>query len=164
MALQIISADQRLAEAQGKTTIALFGPYGIGKTSLLYTLPTETTLCLDLEAGMKAVQSWPGESSRIRSFADALDIACLIGGVDPAADSQSFFSEGHYGHVQQIYADLIDTIASKQIIFVDSITDLTRQGLAWARSTKRVLRKAGISPRAYCAPSSIALLASTRPT
>ena len=64
---------------------------GIGKTSLLYTLPTDTTLCLDLEAGMKAVQSWPGESSRIRTFADALDIACLIGGVDPAADAQSFF-------------------------------------------------------------------------
>ena len=29
MTLQIISADQRIAEAQGKTTIELFGPAGV---------------------------------------------------------------------------------------------------------------------------------------
>ena len=34
MALRIVSADQRLAEANGKTTVALFGPSGVGKTSL----------------------------------------------------------------------------------------------------------------------------------
>ena len=134
MTLQIISADQRLAEAQGKTTVALFGPTGVGKTSLLKTLPPETTLCLDLEAGLLAVQDWPGESVSIRTFADALDIACLIGGVDPAADPQGFFSEGHNSHVRQIYAGLIDTIAAKQNIFVDSITDLSRQAWAWAKT------------------------------
>ena len=33
---------------------------------------------------MKSVQDWPGDSIPIRSWLDAVDIACLIGGVDPA--------------------------------------------------------------------------------
>ena len=81
MTLRIVTADERLAEAGGKTTIALFGPTGAGKTSLLKTLPPEATLCIDLEAGMKSVQSWRGQSISIRTFPDAVDIACLIGGV-----------------------------------------------------------------------------------
>ena len=32
---------------------------------------------------MKAVQDWQGDSIPIRSWLDAVDIACLIGGVDP---------------------------------------------------------------------------------
>lgn len=134
MALRIVTADERLAEAQGKTTIALFGPSGVGKTSLLKTLPADETLCIDLEAGMKSVQDWPGMSIAIRSFPDALDVACLIGGVNPAADANSFFSEGHYGHVCRTYAELVPVIADKHIIFVDSITDLTRQAMAWAKA------------------------------
>ena len=86
MALRIITAEQRLAEANGKTTIALFGPSGVGKTTLLKTLPPKATLCIDLEAGMKSVQDWPGASIPVRSFIDFRDLAVLIGGPDPAAD------------------------------------------------------------------------------
>ena len=139
MALRIITADQRLAEARGKTTVALFGMAGVGKTSLLKTLPVETTLCIDLEAGMKSVQDWPGMSISIRSFPDAVDIACLIAGVNPAADPNSFFSEGHYNHVCQTYADLVPVVADKLIVFVDSITDLTRQAMAWAKTRPEAL-------------------------
>jgi hypothetical protein len=134
MPLRIVTADERLAEARGKTTIALFGMAGVGKTSLLETLPAEETLCIDLEAGMKSVQDWPGMSVSIRAFPDAVDIACLIGGIDPAADANGFFSEGHYRHVCQTYADLVPVIAEKRIVFVDSITDLTRQAMAWAKT------------------------------
>ena len=134
MSLRIITAEQRLTEAQGKTTMAIFGPSGAGKTSLLKTLPPEETLCIDFEAGMKSVQDWPGMSIPVRTFADAIDIACLVGGVNPAADPNSFFSEGHYQHLSQTYADLLPMIAAKRIIFVDSITDLTRQAMAWAKT------------------------------
>jgi hypothetical protein len=134
MALRIISADQRLAEASAKTTAAIFGVSGVGKTSLLKTLPPQETFCIDLEAGMKSVQDWPGDSISVRSFADALDIACLVGGVDPAADEKTFFCESHYRHLVESYPDLARTIASKRIIFVDSITDLTRQAMAWAKT------------------------------
>jgi hypothetical protein len=134
MTLHIVTADERLAEANGKTTMAIFGPPGVGKTSLLRTLLASTTLCVDLEAGLKSVQDWEGDSIPIRSWLDAVDSACLIGGVDPAANPSAFFSEGHYRHVAATYSDLVRLIASKRIIFVHSITELTRQCMAWAKT------------------------------
>ena len=41
MTLHIVTADERLAAANSKTTVAIFGPPGVGKTSLLKTLPAE---------------------------------------------------------------------------------------------------------------------------
>ena len=134
MSLRIVSADERLSAANNKTSLAIFGPPGSGKTSLLKTLPAADTICLDLEAGMKSVQDWPGDSIPVRSFADAIDIGCLVGGINPAADPNGFFSEGHYQHLSQTYPDLVRMIAGKRIVFVDSITDLTRQAMAWART------------------------------
>ncbi len=134
MALRIITADERLSEDAGKTTMAIFGPSGAGKTSLLKTLPPAETLCIDLEAGMKSVQDWRGDSIPVRSFPDALDIACLVGGINPSADPSGFFSEGHYRHLSETYPDLVQMIAAKRVIFVDSITDLTRQAGAWAKT------------------------------
>ena len=134
MSLKIITADERLSGASAKTTMAIFGPTGAGKTSLLKTLPPTETLCLDFEAGMKSVQDWKGESISIRAFTDAIDIACLIGGVNPAADPNGFYSEGHYQHLSQTYPEMVQMINDKRIIFVDSITDLTRQAMAWAKT------------------------------
>ena len=94
MTLHIVTADERLAAANSKTTVAIFGPPGVGKTSLLGTLLASTTLCVDLEAGMKAVQDWPGDSIPIRSWLDAVDIACLIGGVDPCGRPQRVLLRG----------------------------------------------------------------------
>lgn len=133
MGLRIVTVDQRLADANAKTTMAIFGPSGVGKTSLLKTLPPAETLCIDLEAGMKSVQDWAGDSIPVRTFGDAVDLGCLVGGINPAADPNGFFSEGHYQHVSQTYADLVRLVATKRIIFVDSITDLTRQAMAWAK-------------------------------
>jgi hypothetical protein len=134
MSLRIVTADERLSAANNKTSAAIFGPPGAGKTSLLKTLPPKETLCLDLEAGMKSVQDWPGDSIPVRTFTDALDIGCLVGGVNPAADPNGFFSEGHYQHLAQAYPDLVRLLASKSIVFVDSITDLTRQAMVWAKT------------------------------
>ena len=134
MSLRIVSADERLSAANNKTSLAIFGPPGSGKTSLLKTLPAADTICLDLEAGMKSVQDWPGDSIPVRTFADAIDIGCLVGGINPAADPNGFFSEGHYQHLSQTYPDLVRMITGKRIVFVDSITDLTRQAMAWART------------------------------
>ena len=43
MALRIITADERLAEANLKTTAVILGPSGVGKTTLLKTLPEAFT-------------------------------------------------------------------------------------------------------------------------
>jgi hypothetical protein len=134
MALRIVTADQRLAEANSKVTMVIVGPSGVGKTSLLRTVSPNTTLCLDFEAGLKSVQDWRGDSIPIRTFPDALDIACLIGGVNPAASPEQPFSEAHCRHVAQLYPELVQMIATKRLIFVDSITDLTRQAMDWAKT------------------------------
>lgn len=139
MNLRILSADERLQEAQGKTTMALFGPSGAGKTTLLKTLPPKETLCIDLEAGLKSVQHWPGDSIPVRRFADAVDIACLIGGANPAAQPDEHFSAAHHAHLRAQHPELAARIDSKRIIFVDSITDLTRQAMAWAKTRPEAL-------------------------
>ncbi|MBA5724588.1 AAA family ATPase, partial [Candidatus Liberibacter sp.] len=59
--LPIISVDQRLNETKGIKG-CIFGKSGIGKTSLLWTLPEESTLFIDLEAGDLPVKEWKGAS------------------------------------------------------------------------------------------------------
>jgi len=135
MPVRIVTADERLSAAQNKTSVAIFGPPGVGKTSLLKTLPADQTVCLDLEAGMKSVQDWPGASIPIRSFVDFRDLAVLIGGPDPAADPNAWYSAQHHQHARNVYAGtgIEEFLASKSIVFVDSITDLTRQVMTYAK-------------------------------
>ena len=83
---------------------------------------------------MKSVQDWRGDSIPVRCFEDAVDIACLIGGVNPAADRPGFFSEAHYQHLAAQHPDLVAHGRGQAIIFVDCITDLTRQAMAWAKT------------------------------
>ncbi len=134
MTLRIVTADERLSSAANKTTIALFGPSGVGKTTLLKHLPERETLCIDLEAGLKSVQDWRGDSIPVRCFEDAIDVACLVGGVSPAAGDGTMFSQVHYQHLAKQHPDLVQLIAGKSVVFLDSITDLTRQAMAWAKT------------------------------
>ena len=133
--VRIVTAEQRLSAANNKTSLAIFGLPGVGKTTLLKTLPADKAVCLDLEAGMKSVQDWPGASIPVRGFGDFRDLAVLIGGADPAADPNAYYSERHYQHVRSVYAGsgLEEFLAAKPIVFVDSITDLTRQAMVFAR-------------------------------
>jgi hypothetical protein len=133
--LRIVTAAERLSAANNKTSVAIFGPPGVGKTTLLKTLPADKTVCLDLEAGMKSVQDWRGASIPVRNFADFRDLAVLIGGADPAADANGWYSERHFQYVRSALAGsgLEAFLATTPIVFVDSITDLTRQAMTFAR-------------------------------
>ncbi|MCU0853770.1 MAG: ATP-binding protein, partial [Rhodobacteraceae bacterium] len=91
--------------------------------------------CLDLEAGLKSVQDWRGDSIPVRSFTDFRDLVVLIGGHDPAQHPQSWYGAEYHAWLQQQYlgTGIEDFLARKRIVFVDSITDLTRQAMAYAR-------------------------------
>ena len=130
MTLRIITADQRL----NSTTIKgqIWGRAGIGKTSLLWTLNPETTLAIDMEAGMLSVQGWEGDAVTIRSWPEARDIACWLGGVNPAMRQDQSYSQAHYDHVCEELGDPA-ALEKYQTIFVDSTTIAARLCLQWAQ-------------------------------
>ncbi|WP_353272096.1 ATP-binding protein [Wolbachia endosymbiont (group B) of Apomyelois bistriatella] len=130
--MKIINSKERAKMVTG-VKIVIFGPYGIGKTSLLKTLDESTTLCLDFEAGLLAVQDWKGDSTEIRTWSQARDIACLIGGPNPALKSDQAYSQKHYEHVCSKHKDLLSEISKYRSIFIDSITVASRLCLLWAR-------------------------------
>lgn len=131
MPLKLVTATERLNERNLKVTMAIFGVWGVGKTSLLHTLDQDTVLFLNFEAGDKSVQTHVAHEFKIRTWQDALDIACLIGGVNPALPDVAPFSPAHHKHVTEVYAEV--DVDRYKTIFVDSITDLTRLAMQWAR-------------------------------
>jgi hypothetical protein len=130
--MKITNSSERAKTITG-VKIVIFGPYGIGKTSLLKTL-NEPTLCLDFEAGLLAVQDWKGDSISIRTWNEARDIACLIGGPNPALKADSAYSQRHYDHVSSKYKELFPELSKYRCIFIDSITIASKLCLTWAKS------------------------------
>jgi hypothetical protein len=135
MPVRIVTADERLAAAANKTSAAIFGPPGCGKTSLLLTLPAERTVAIDLEAGMKSVQAWRGVSVPVRSFPDFRDLAVLVGGPDPSVEPNGYYGARHHQYATGLYrgSGIPGLLAERSIVFVDSITDLTRQAMVFAK-------------------------------
>lgn len=124
--LELITANQRLAEMARKVSIVVGGRAKVGKTSLLLTLPADDTLALDAEAGLKSIEGrWDGNSVPVRSWPDALNIACLLAGPDPARSDNESFSGAHYAYCTKEFGGIVDP-AKYRTIFVDSITDITR--------------------------------------
>lgn len=130
MALKIITAAERLAEHTGIHG-QIWGKYGIGKTSLLHTLPAETTLALDLEAGMLSVQDWKGRSVAVRTWPDVRDITCLICGPNPALPEDAPYSQAHFDFVKETYSAF--DLSKLETVFVDSTTNAGRYAFQWAK-------------------------------
>jgi hypothetical protein len=128
--MKIISAEERLKQQTG-VKMAIFGCYGVGKTSLLKTLD-EPTICLDFEAGLLAVQDWNGDSITVRTWEEARDIACLIGGANPALKATSAYSQKHFDAVKTKWKDC--DFSKYECIFIDSITIASKLCLTWCKS------------------------------
>lgn len=132
MSLKIITKDERLKTQTG-ITVVVTGPAGIGKTSLLKTIDTPT-ICLDIEDGMGSVKDWKGESITIKTWNQLRDIACLLGGPNPAARSDQPYSQKHYEHVCDRDQDTAQKLSKYQCIFFDSLSFASKLCLTWAQS------------------------------
>ena len=130
MALQIITADQRLAEKKGHK-IVVCGASGVGKTTLARTLVPETTLFMDLEAGDAAIEGHPIDVVRPRTWTECRDLACFLGGSNPSIAEDQPYSQAHYDYVAQLYGDGGDVWQKYDTLFVDSITVAGRLCFQW---------------------------------
>lgn len=128
--MQIIKASDRMKE-RGGIKAALFGPSGIGKTTLLKTLDPNTTLFFDLEAGDLAVEDWGGDAVRPRTWDDCRSLAALIAGPNPALRDEQPYSEAHFNHVNKDGG--AEAFADYQTIFIDSITVAGRLCFQWSQ-------------------------------
>jgi hypothetical protein len=131
--LKIISAAERLQQKSAIKGI-ISGPSGIGKTSLVRTLDADTTLILDGEAGLLALEGVPVDSIPLRDWETARNLACWIGGANPAKRPDEPYSQAHFDF---LCAD--DQYGSRQAlekydtIFVDSITVASRLCFQWCK-------------------------------
>ncbi|MBF0190251.1 MAG: ATP-binding protein [Magnetococcales bacterium] len=130
-ALPIITAEQRMAEKHG-IKMCIFGKSGIGKTSLLWTMDPHITLFFDLEAGDLAVEGWPGDTIRPRTWSECRDFAVFIGGPNPALRDDQSFSQAHYSAICEKFGDPA-ALDKYQTIFVDSLTVAGRLCFHWCK-------------------------------
>lgn len=131
MSLPLILADQRMAERRGIKAV-IFGKSGIGKTSLLMTLDPATTLFIDLEAGDLAVEQWPGDTIRPRTWEECRDLAVFIGGPNPALREDQTYSVAHHASVVEHYGNP-SVLDRYETIFIDSITVASRLSFQWCK-------------------------------
>jgi hypothetical protein len=140
----IMTADERLSQP-GRTNIVITGASGSGKTTLARTLPAETTLFIDLEAGTKALADWRGDIIKVREAATKLNVhpwelcralACIMCGPDPAADPNDTanpYSQVNYNTYCQ-HLGGPEAFAKYTAVFWDSATVAARHCFAWCQT------------------------------
>ncbi len=127
--LKIISADERMAQNKGVKAL-IVGPAGVGKTSLLRTLDPDKTLFIDLEAGDLAVQDVKIDTFQPRTWEECTDLACYLGGPNPALPPTAKFSQAHYDAVVESMGGT-EALSKYDTYFVDSITVAGRLCFKW---------------------------------
>src|SRR5262245_29470686 len=142
--MKIISADQRLSEPRGiKFLIA--GPTGVGKTSLLRTcafppvIDLTEVLFVDGEAGDLAVQDLAVDTIRVDDWPTARNLAVRIGGPNPSFAPSNCYSKAHFEAV----GEALENLVRYRLIFVDSITAISRLSLRWAEQQPEAFTRTG---------------------
>jgi hypothetical protein len=124
--MKLIGAEERLAEKRGLSAL-IVGPTGVGKTSLVATLSSETLskmLYIDSEKGDFPVAHLQFDSVRLETWRDAMNLAAVIGGPNPALPQASAYSTAHY---TQVAADPeFARFANYQTYVFDSLTAMSQ--------------------------------------
>lgn len=127
--LKIISADERMAQDKGVKAL-IVGPAGVGKTTLLRTLDGKSTLFVDLEAGDLAVQDVKVDTFQPRTWEECRDLACYLGGPNPALPATAVYSQAHYDAIAESMGGPA-ALDKYETYFLDSITVAGRLCFRW---------------------------------
>jgi hypothetical protein len=76
------------------------------------------------------VADLPVASVRPRQWSECRDLACALGGPNPALPATAAYSEAHYNEVMK--SSELASLASYQILSVDSLTAAARLSFTWA--------------------------------
>ena len=134
MPVRIVTADERLSAAQNKTSIAIFGPPGRQDLAAEDAAAGQDRLSRpggghEVGAGLARCQH---PDPQLRRFPRSR-------GADrwprSGCGPKSWYSAQHHRMRAGVYAGsgIEEFLATKSIIFVDWITDLTRQAMVYAR-------------------------------
>lgn len=151
MSLKIISADERAAKPSAIKGV-IGGPSGIGKTTLAWTLDPETTLFIDAEAGMLALEGWSGDSIDINDEATRFGvhpwemsraIASMLSGPVVGHSPEQAYSQPYYNYWASRMGDPAGLFGKYRTIFVDSITVASRHAFHWSKQQPQAFAKTG---------------------
>ena len=140
--LKIITADERMAQDKGVKALVV-GPAGVGKTTLLRTLDTKSTLFVDLEAGDLAVQR-----SR-RRHVPAADLGRVSRSGLLSRRSKSGIAGDVLSTARRITMRCVETMGSADALekystyFIDSITVAGRLCFGWCEQQPESLNDRG---------------------
>src|SRR5262249_57477322 len=111
----------------------IMGMCGGGKKWLLRTLNMEMlawTAFVDIEAGDIAVSDLEVACVRPRTWNECRDIACALGGPNPALPANAVYSEAHYNEV--VKDPELARLATYTGLFIDSVPSPRRRCFTWA--------------------------------
>ena len=145
--LTIIKAKDRLKKAPS-VKMAIFGPPGIGKTRSILTLDHKTTLLVDLEAGTLSIEGrekWKGDKLSARTWEEARDLACLLGGPNPALKNGQPYSFSHYEKVRKENPGV--DLTPYNTLFIDSISKVSTFCFQWAQQQPECMKNGRLDTR-----------------
>lgn len=141
MAIPIIRAEDRMARRRTLKT-GVVGVPGIGKTSLIWTLPPEKTLHVEIEDGDLSVAKWPGDVFQPKTWDQFRDLVVAISGPVPTAGIGQPYTETHYTKVCKEIGDL-SHFARYEYVVIDSLSALSRLCLQWAKAQPQSMTEKG---------------------
>ena len=138
MEIKMLSAEDRKKQPIFTSGVVL-GKAGIGKTSLLYTLPAKKTLFINIESGDLSVRDWEGFSIIPNSWPDLKDLAAILGGGNPSRWEGQSYSVAHYDDAILRFEGDLDHLKKIKMIFLDSLTVACRLCLDWCEAQPEVV-------------------------